>query len=141
MALRTQMGEKGNTAETQMALAVLQVEQGHAADADSALRQARDEFRKEGLGDDEILADSLLARIVLSQGRVADAEKATSTAHDLVGEEPGLFGSAAGVDCWCAGTGRRGENRRRTSDFAGNGHKRSEARIRRICAGGSTGAR
>jgi len=84
MAMRTQMGEKGNVAETQMALAVLLIEERRGGDAVTALQQARDEFRKEGLGDDEILSDSLLARISLAQDKVADAQKETSAAHDLL---------------------------------------------------------
>jgi eukaryotic-like serine/threonine-protein kinase len=84
MALRKQMGEKGNVAETQMALALLAIEEGHADEAESALREAKEEFRADGLGDDEILADTLLGRIALSQGKTADAEKDTSAAHDLL---------------------------------------------------------
>jgi hypothetical protein len=41
-------------------------------------------FGKEGLGDDEILADTLLARVLLSQRKVADAEKETSAARNLL---------------------------------------------------------
>jgi eukaryotic-like serine/threonine-protein kinase len=84
MTLRTQMGEKGNIAETQMALCQIQIEKGHPGDAEQALRLAHDEFRAEGLGDDEVLSDIALARVALSQGRLADAEKAISTAHDLL---------------------------------------------------------
>ena len=84
MTMRTQMGEKGNVAETQMALAVLLIEEAHAGDAENLLRPAREEFRKEGLGDDEILADSVLARVLLAQGKVAEAEKETTSAHNLL---------------------------------------------------------
>jgi serine/threonine protein kinase/tetratricopeptide (TPR) repeat protein len=86
IALRERMGEKGNIAETQMALAFLLMEDGHTGEAANAIAQVRAEFRKEGLGDDEILADSLLARIDLSQGKVADAEKETSAAHHLLAQ-------------------------------------------------------
>lgn len=84
MSMRTQMGEKGNVAETQMALARLSIEEGHGAETANDLTQVRDEFHKEGLTDDEILADSLLARVLLSQGKVADAEKQTAAAHNLL---------------------------------------------------------
>jgi tetratricopeptide (TPR) repeat protein len=84
LALRTQMGEKGNIAETQMALAVLLIEEGRNDDAETALHPSKDEFHSEGLGDDEILADSLLARISLSQGKLEEAQKETSAAHDLL---------------------------------------------------------
>jgi tetratricopeptide (TPR) repeat protein len=82
--LRTQMGEKGNVAETQMALALILIEEGHAGEAENLLAQVQEEFRKEGLADDEILADILLSRVFLSQGMVADAEKQTSAAHNLL---------------------------------------------------------
>jgi tetratricopeptide (TPR) repeat protein len=78
------MGEKGNVAESQMALANLLFEEGDAIGAESSLREAREEFRKEGIGDDEILANTLLARILLSQGRLADAQKEVSGLQDLL---------------------------------------------------------
>ena len=81
--LRNQMGEKGNVAETQMALAILSIEEGHAVEAASTLTQVREEFHKEGSADDEILADTLLARIYLSQGKIIDAQKETAYVHDL----------------------------------------------------------
>jgi serine/threonine protein kinase/tetratricopeptide (TPR) repeat protein len=84
IALRMKMGEKGNVAETQMALALVSIEEGHAGEAENTLNQVREEFRKEGLGDDEILADTLLARVFLSQGKVADAGKQTSAANNLL---------------------------------------------------------
>jgi len=82
--LRTQIGEKGNIAETEMALALLLIEEERAREAESSLVQVREEFRKEGLRDDEILADILLARVFLSQRKVADAERTISGVHDLL---------------------------------------------------------
>jgi len=84
LSMRRQMGEKGNVAETQMAMAFLAVEEGHAADAESALRSAKEEFKADGLGDDEILADGLLARIALSQGKLPEAEADATAAHNLL---------------------------------------------------------
>jgi tetratricopeptide (TPR) repeat protein/tRNA A-37 threonylcarbamoyl transferase component Bud32 len=84
--LRTQIGEKGNVAETQMALALLLIEEGHLDQAQNTLTQVREEFRKEGLGDDEVLADILLARVFLSQEKVADAEKEAFADHDLLAQ-------------------------------------------------------
>ncbi|MBV9301283.1 MAG: tetratricopeptide repeat protein [Acidobacteriaceae bacterium] len=84
MTLRTRIGEKGNVAETQMALALLLIEEGHAREAENTLREIREEFRKEGLGDDEILADLLLARALVSQQKVADAEHETSAVQHLL---------------------------------------------------------
>ncbi|MGA2979541.1 MAG: tetratricopeptide repeat protein [Terriglobales bacterium] len=84
ITLRTQIGEKGNVEESQMALALLTFEDGDAIGAENSLREAREEFRKEGIRDDEILASILLARILLSQGNLADAQKETSGVHDLL---------------------------------------------------------
>ena len=84
ITLRTQIGEKGNVEESQMALALLQFEEGDAIGAENSLREAREEFRKEGIEDDEILADILLARVLLAQGKLADAEKETSAVHGLL---------------------------------------------------------
>jgi len=52
ITLRTQIGEKGNIEESQMALALLQFEEGDAIGAENSLRAAREEFRKEGIGDE-----------------------------------------------------------------------------------------
>jgi tetratricopeptide (TPR) repeat protein len=82
--LRTEMGEKGNLAETQMALAFLSIEGGNTGDAATVLNQVKAEFHKEGLADDEILADTLLARVLLAQGNLAEAEKQSAAAHDLL---------------------------------------------------------
>src|SRR5579871_2630637 len=89
MALRTQMGEKGNIAETQMALAALDIEAGHFSDADKVLQQAHLEFHQEGLGDDEILADVLLARESLAQGKPSDAQSEISASQGLLGKSQG----------------------------------------------------
>jgi serine/threonine protein kinase/tetratricopeptide (TPR) repeat protein len=84
MAMRTQMGEKGNIAETQMALASLLIEEEKVREAETSLRQAREEFRKEGLADDEILADGLLARALLMEGKAADAERESAPVSGLL---------------------------------------------------------
>lgn len=90
ITLRTQMGEKGNVAESQMALALLLFDEGDAIGAESPLREAREEFRKEGMADDVILASSLLARTLLSQGRFADAQKEFAEVHDLLAKSQDL---------------------------------------------------
>jgi serine/threonine protein kinase/tetratricopeptide (TPR) repeat protein len=84
MTLRTQMGEKGNVAETQMALALLLIEEENGGDAGNILQGSREEFHKEGLGDDEVLADSLLARVWLSRGKIVEAQKEIAASHDLL---------------------------------------------------------
>ena len=83
-------GKKGNPVESQMALALLMFEEGDAIGAESSLREAREEFRKEGIGDDKILANTLLARILLAQGRLADAQTEFSEVHDLLAKSQDL---------------------------------------------------
>jgi ATP/maltotriose-dependent transcriptional regulator MalT len=73
-----------------MAVALLLFEEGDAVGAESSLRDAREEFRKEGIGDDEILANALLARILLAQGKLADAQKEFSEVHDLLAKSQDL---------------------------------------------------
>jgi eukaryotic-like serine/threonine-protein kinase len=90
ITLRTQMGEKGNVAESQMALGNLLFEEGDAIGAESSVRDAKEEFKKEGIADDEILADALLARILLAQGKFADAQKEFSEVHDLLAKSQDL---------------------------------------------------
>jgi eukaryotic-like serine/threonine-protein kinase len=82
--LRIQIGETGTAAETQLALARLSFEQGHAQDAEETTRKAREEFRKDGSADDEIAADALLASILLAESRAADAEKEIGGEHKLL---------------------------------------------------------
>ena len=84
LKMRTQMGEKGNVAETQMALALLSIEEGKAGDAAPTLIQVKTEFHKQGLTDDEILADTLLARVALLQGKTGEAESEAAAAHGLL---------------------------------------------------------
>jgi serine/threonine protein kinase/tetratricopeptide (TPR) repeat protein len=84
LAMRTQMGEKGNAAETQMALDLLLIEEGHAGEAENSLREVGNEFHTEGLTVDEILADGLLARVLVMQKKVRDAEREIAAAHNLL---------------------------------------------------------
>jgi eukaryotic-like serine/threonine-protein kinase len=116
LSMRTQMGEKGNVAETQMALALLLIERGQPGEAESPLQQVKEEFRKQGLGDDEILADSWLARIALAQGRVSDAEKQTSAVHDLLAksQDPSVRLRAAIVSAQVQSANGQSEDAART---------------------------
>jgi predicted negative regulator of RcsB-dependent stress response len=84
MDLRTKIGEKGTAAETQLALASLLVDEGHADQVMESLRNVKEEFHKDGLGDDEILANIMSARALLAQGKVADAQKAIAGVPDLL---------------------------------------------------------
>ncbi len=75
LSVRTEIGEKGTTAESQLALAILALEQGQPAETETRIREAREEFRKEKQIDDEMLADTVLARAFLAQHKYAEAQK------------------------------------------------------------------
>jgi len=57
-------------------LANLAIEEGQPSEAEGRLREAQVEFRKEKQVDDELLADTFLARAFLAQHKYTEAEKA-----------------------------------------------------------------
>jgi tetratricopeptide (TPR) repeat protein len=75
LALRKEMGAAIDVAETQVSIAELSIEAEHSRDAEAAVRQARELFRKQKLIEDEIWANAVLARALLAQGKFADAGK------------------------------------------------------------------
>lgn len=72
-SLRTTLGEKLGIAETQMSMAEMQLAQGQPAEAEKLLRDAVGTFRQQNSEDDEITATGLLARVLLDQGKTAEA--------------------------------------------------------------------
>jgi len=84
MDLRTKIGEKGTAAETQLALASLLIDEGHAGEVGDSLASVKQEFHKDGLADDEILANVTSARAFLAQDKVADAQKEVAAVPDLL---------------------------------------------------------
>ncbi len=75
LQMQTEMGMKGSVSETRMALAKLDVEDGHANDAIVRLRQVRQEFQAENSSMDEIAAAIELSRALLMAGKVSDARR------------------------------------------------------------------
>jgi DNA-binding winged helix-turn-helix (wHTH) protein/tetratricopeptide (TPR) repeat protein/TolB-like protein len=75
LSVRTEIGEKGTIAESQLALAIVALERGQPAETETRIREAREEFRKERQIDDEMLADTVLARALLAQHKHAEAQK------------------------------------------------------------------
>src|SRR5438309_1339505 len=75
LALRKEMGAAIDAAETQVSIAELSIEAEHSRDAEAAVRQARELFRKQKLIEDEIWANAVLAQALLAQGKFADAGK------------------------------------------------------------------
>jgi DNA-binding winged helix-turn-helix (wHTH) protein/tetratricopeptide (TPR) repeat protein len=73
LALGAQTGERQTAAETQVALAQLSIEEGHAAD-DGLLRKEKEQFHQEQQVDDELEASVVLARALLAQGKGPEAQ-------------------------------------------------------------------
>lgn len=84
LSLRIEIGEKGTIAESQLSIATLALEQGQPVAAETRVRDAREEFRKEKQIDDEILADTCLARALLAQHNYREARKEIEAGKALV---------------------------------------------------------
>jgi eukaryotic-like serine/threonine-protein kinase len=84
IAIRTEANEKQGAAEAQVSLARLAIAEGHAADADAALRKCREQFRAETEAEDEMSANTVLIEALTAQGKDAAAEVAAVSA--LIGK-------------------------------------------------------
>jgi tetratricopeptide (TPR) repeat protein/tRNA A-37 threonylcarbamoyl transferase component Bud32/TolB-like protein len=85
LSLRIASGEQGTAAASRLALAEIAGEEGDASRGEALARQAREEFRREKLADDEALACAILARLLLAQHRFPDARIAAAQAARLGG--------------------------------------------------------
>jgi eukaryotic-like serine/threonine-protein kinase len=83
LALRKQTGEKQTLGETEVALASLSIEDGHAAESETTLRQWKNQFHSERQADDELVASVGLVLALLAQGRQADAQKEIEGSREL----------------------------------------------------------
>jgi ATP/maltotriose-dependent transcriptional regulator MalT len=90
LALRKEMGDEFNVANSSVDLAVVTIEEGRPADADAPLRRAIDAFRKAKSGDDEAAADSVLARSLAARGKPSEAMAAVQRARALLSAGSGL---------------------------------------------------
>jgi tetratricopeptide (TPR) repeat protein len=80
LKIRNEMGAQLDAAETQVSIADLAIETGHSKDAEAAMRQAREVFRTQKLIEDEIWADSVLARALLAQRKATEAQEELDSA-------------------------------------------------------------
>ena len=83
LALRERAGEKQAAAETQVALASLAIEEGHAHEAEDALKKCMEQFHREQAVDDELAASTMLTRALLAEGKIGDAKKEIEGAKAL----------------------------------------------------------
>jgi Tfp pilus assembly protein PilF len=68
---------------SQTQLATIALEEGHDEEAEGLIRTAATEFEKERLSDNQAAAQALLTLILISQGRVADAQETAEQAITL----------------------------------------------------------
>jgi len=71
----TQMGFRYKIAKGQLLLASLSIEEGHPAEVEGTVRQARQELQSEKNEDGQILATTVLVRALLAQGKFPEAQK------------------------------------------------------------------
>ena len=92
LGLQQKLADAGNIAESQAALAEVSLEQGQAAQAEPALRQALEEARRENELGDELNFETLLARALRLEGREADARQTLGDAARLAAksQDPSL---------------------------------------------------
>jgi len=75
LKIREEIGEKASAAESRVALAELEMEEGQPRVAEMSARRAIEEFRVEKLADNEFLAQAVLVRALLAQDKTAEAER------------------------------------------------------------------
>jgi DNA-binding winged helix-turn-helix (wHTH) protein/tetratricopeptide (TPR) repeat protein/TolB-like protein len=86
-AIYEEIGDQLRATETQLALAELLLDQGNTAEATVMARDAADKFVKQKVPTDESLADAVLSGAYLSQGKIADAQKAINRATVTLGKD------------------------------------------------------
>ncbi len=86
MAIREKAGGEGDISASRLSLAGLSLEAGHGSEAEAGARQAAQEFRVQKAVDDQAKAESVLARSLLMQNRLSDAEAAIAAARQLVAQ-------------------------------------------------------
>jgi len=91
LGLRTQAGEKQMAAETETALARASVEEGHAAQAETAARKLQQEFQQEKQTDDELIASVVLVDALLTQAKEVDAQRQFEAAQNLAAKSQNQF--------------------------------------------------
>jgi eukaryotic-like serine/threonine-protein kinase len=86
ITFRKQIGERQTVGESQVQLARLAVEEGRAAEAETTLRQWKEQFQLEQQADDELLASIGLAEALLAQGKQVEAQREIEGSRDLAGK-------------------------------------------------------
>jgi DNA-binding winged helix-turn-helix (wHTH) protein/tetratricopeptide (TPR) repeat protein/TolB-like protein len=91
LSVRTQTGQKQAAAESQVALALVSIEEGHPADAETTARKCRDQFHKEQEADDELAATVVLIQTLLTRGEYSEAKAELERAEPLANKSQNLL--------------------------------------------------
>jgi tetratricopeptide (TPR) repeat protein len=83
LAIRTEMGEQWTTAASHASLAALSLDEGRPEAAEALARQAADEFGKLKADENVAVTYSVLARSLLEQGKIGEAQKVIQSAQEL----------------------------------------------------------
>jgi tetratricopeptide (TPR) repeat protein len=94
LELRNQAGEKQTAAESRVSLAKLAIEEGHASDAEAAVREYKDQFHREQQADDDLGASIALIDALLAQGKQGEAQKEMEAARQLGNATRNRFSSS-----------------------------------------------
>ena len=83
LSLEEELGNKSDAAETRLALAELDCDSGKGAEAEQLSRAAVETFRADAYTDEESLAQSMVSRALLQQGKLDEARSAIAEAIRL----------------------------------------------------------
>jgi eukaryotic-like serine/threonine-protein kinase len=83
LSLEEELGNKSDAAETRLALAELDCDSGKGAEAEQLSRAAVETFRADAYTDEESLAQSMVSRALLQQGKLDEASSAIAEAIRL----------------------------------------------------------
>jgi len=83
LTLCKEIGDKQAVAETELALARLSIEQGHAADAETVIRKCKEQFHQDQQADDELAASVVLIDALLAESKLPEAESEEGKAKSL----------------------------------------------------------
>jgi eukaryotic-like serine/threonine-protein kinase len=86
-----ELGDKQAVAETELALARLSIEEGHAADAEAVLRKCKEQFHQVGQADDELAASVILMQAFLGQGKFVEATQEKQANHAVAVKSTNLL--------------------------------------------------
>jgi eukaryotic-like serine/threonine-protein kinase len=83
LSLEEELGNKSDAAKTQLALAELDCDSGKGAEAEQLSRAAVETFRADAYTDEESLAESMVSKALLQQGKLEEARSAMAEAVRL----------------------------------------------------------